>query len=167
MRLHCPFDQEMESIGGIAYDPHAAMLEIRFSGEISFTRSYKIKEKDLGCMHRFNLPFLVLVFTDASTSALSPECRFDIWRFGLPEPGTMALISFVDLVVGANDVILGPEAREHGLFSSIASAVCAALETDSKSYINAHFSRIRRSEKSAAKRFSSGTLDSYLYDLTT
>lgn len=79
----------------------------------------------------------------------------------------MAIISSVFLVVADYEVILVPEAREHGLFSSIASAECAALGTDSKSYINAHFSRICRSKKSAAKQISSGTLDSYVYDLTT
>ena len=43
----------------------------------------------------------------------------------------MAIISSVVLVVAAYESILVPEAREYGLFSSIASAVCAALETDS------------------------------------
>ena len=79
----------------------------------------------------------------------------------------MAITSSVLLVVAEHEVILVPEAREQGLFSSIASAECAALETDSKSYIDAHFSRICRSKKSAAKQISSGTLDSYGYDLTT
>ena len=78
----------------------------------------------------------------------------------------MAIISSVALVVAEHEVILA-EAREQGLFSSIASAEYAALGTDSKSYINAHFSRIRRCKKSAAKEISSGTLNSYGYDLTT
>ena len=61
----------------------------------------------------------------------------------------MAIISSVVLVVAAYESIIVPEAREYGLFASIASAACAALD-GLKSYINSHLSRIRKNEKSAA-----------------